>query len=79
MPEIFPKHYWLFHSLWHVLLAAGYYELYALIEFDSNTVHRKAKRQKHAKQQPAPAVAEAKSATQLERSLPSTVGSSCYA
>lgn len=74
MPEIFPKHYWLFHSLWHVLLAAGYYELYALIEFDSNTVHRKAQQQKHAraKQHTAPAVAEADSASQVERSLLST-------
>ncbi|KAL0045052.1 hypothetical protein WJX82_006549 [Trebouxia sp. C0006] len=49
MPEIFPKHYWLFHSLWHVLLAAGYYELYALIEFDSNTVYKKAQRHKHVR------------------------------
>lgn len=46
MPEIFPKHYWLFHSLWHVLLAAGYYELYALIELDSNTVYKRAQQYK---------------------------------
>ena len=51
MPEIFPKHYWLFHSLWHVLLAAGYYELYALIELDSNTLHKKAKKHSRTKQQ----------------------------
>ena len=36
MPEVFPRHYWLFHSIWHVCLAAGYYELYALIEQDSH-------------------------------------------
>lgn len=47
MPEIFPKLYWLFHSLWHVLLAAGYYELYALIELDSNTVYKRAQQHKH--------------------------------
>ena len=37
MPEFFPKHYWLFHSLWHVCLAAGYYELYSLIECENSS------------------------------------------
>ncbi|CAL8465576.1 g5112 [Coccomyxa elongata] len=32
MPELFPRHYWLFHSLWHAFLGAGYYELYAMLE-----------------------------------------------
>ena len=61
MPDIFPNHYWFFHSLWHLALAGGYYELYALIEYDSNTVYRRAKRQKYvrAKQQTARAVEQA--------------------
>ena len=46
MPEIFPRHYWLFHSIWHVCLAAGYYELYALIEQDS----QKGQTVRHAEQ-----------------------------
>lgn len=35
MPELFPRHYWLFHSLWHAFLGAGYYELYAMLEHQS--------------------------------------------
>ena len=23
MPSVLPRHYWMFHSIWHVLLAAG--------------------------------------------------------
>ena len=23
MPAVFPSYYWVFHSVWHVLLAAG--------------------------------------------------------
>ena len=61
MPEIFPRYYWLFHSLWHVLLAAGYYELYALIELDGDTVYSKPQRQRHvrAPQHTAKAVQQA--------------------
>lgn len=58
MPEIFPNHYWLFHSLWHVFLAAGYYELYALIEQDRLTAQKTPAKQesrnhaaRHAKRQ----------------------------
>ena len=49
MPELFPRHYWLFHSLWHVLLAAGYYELYALIEAESLAAYKEARRHKHVR------------------------------
>ena len=28
IPEVYPQLYWLFHSLWHVFLAAAYYSLY---------------------------------------------------
>lgn len=52
MPELFPRQYWLFHSLWHCFLAAGYYELYALIEQDSLSMQKKRaaqqKSRKHA-------------------------------
>ncbi len=73
MPEIFPKHYWLFHSLWHVLLAAGYYELYALIEFDSNTVYKKAQQHKRlrAKQQTGPSLKQGVTVSEVD-----TLGSS---
>lgn len=27
LPELLPRHYWLFHSLWHCCLAAGHYQL----------------------------------------------------
>lgn len=78
MPEIFPKHYWLFHSLWHVLLAAGYYELYSLIEFDSNTVYKKTRRQHvRAKQRTAKAVEQAINATDADANLPSKVCCHC--
>lgn len=56
MPEVFPRHYWLFHSLWHVLLAAGYYQLYALIEAESLAAYKEARRHRHVrakKQAPA--------------------------
>lgn len=68
MPELFPRHYWLFHSLWHVLLAAGYYQLYALIEAESLAAYKEARRQKRVKgkrqnqakqTRPHPSVAEA--------------------
>ena len=62
MPELFPNHYWFFHSLWHLALAGGYYELYALIEYDTNTVYKKARRHRQhvrAKQQTARAVEQA--------------------
>ena len=49
MPELFPRHYWLFHSLWHVLLAAGYYQLYALLEADSLAAYKEARRHKHVR------------------------------
>lgn len=49
MPELFPRHYWLFHSLWHVLLAAGYYQLYALIEAESLAAYKEARRQKRVR------------------------------
>ena len=49
MPELFPRYYWLFHSLWHVLLAAGYYQLYALIEAESLAAYKEARRQKHVR------------------------------
>ena len=49
MPELFPRHYWLFHSLWHVLLAAGYYQLYALIEAESLAAYKEARRHKHVR------------------------------
>ena len=49
MPELFPRHYWLFHSLWHVLLAAGYYQLYALIETESLAAYKEARRHKHVR------------------------------
>ncbi|KAL0019556.1 hypothetical protein WJX79_000427 [Trebouxia sp. C0005] len=73
MPEIFPKHYWLFHSLWHVLLAAGYYELYALIEFDSNTVYKKAQRHKHlrSKQQDGPSLGQGMTVSEADEFGPS--------
>lgn len=29
LPEIFPRLYWLSHSLWHCLIGAGYYILYS--------------------------------------------------
>ena len=41
MPERFPRHYWLFHSLWHVFLSVGYYELYRMIE-EETTVRQPA-------------------------------------
>lgn len=28
LPEVFTGSYWLFHSLWHVMMAMGYHELY---------------------------------------------------
>lgn len=49
MPELFPRHYWLFHSLWHVLLAAGYYQLYALIEAESLAAYKEARRHKQSR------------------------------
>ena len=57
MPEVFPRHYWLFHSIWHCCLAAGYYELYALIEEDSIKGHKGGRQgvkqfTRHAKKQP---------------------------
>jgi len=77
MPEIFPKHYWLFHSLWHVLLAAGYYELYALIEFDSNTVYKKALQHKHvrAKQQTGQLLKQGVTVFEADKIGPSQVSS----
>lgn len=77
MPEIFPKHYWLFHSLWHVLLAAGYYELYVLIEFDSNTVYKKAQRHKHlrSKQQNGPSLGQGMTVSEADEFGPSQVSS----
>ena len=36
MPERFPRHYWLFHSIWHVFLSVGYYELYRMIEEETS-------------------------------------------
>ncbi len=77
MPEIFPKHYWLFHSLWHVLLAAGYYELYALIEFDSNTVYKKAQRHKHvrAKKQTGQLLKQGVTVSEADKLGPSQVSS----
>lgn len=36
MPQRMPHQYWLWHSLWHLLLGVGYYELYAqLMELGS--------------------------------------------
>lgn len=77
MPEIFPKHYWLFHSLWHVLLAAGYYELYALIEFDSNTVYKKAQRHKHVrvKKQTGQSLKQGVTVSEVDKLGPSQVPS----
>ena len=40
MPDKFPNHYWLFHSVGHTLLAAGYYILYMLIEHEVNTIYK---------------------------------------
>lgn len=75
MPEIFPKHYWLFHSLWHVLLAAGYYELYALIEFDSNTVYKKAQQHTRlrAKKQTGHSLKQGTTVSEAEKLEPSQV------
>lgn len=28
LPELVPQLYWLFHSLWHVFMAAGVFEVY---------------------------------------------------
>ena len=77
MPEIFPKHYWLFHSLWHVLLAAGYYELYALIEFDSNTVYKKAQQHKRlrAKKQTGQPLKQGVIVSEVDKLGPSQVSS----
>ena len=79
MPEIFPKHYWLFHSLWHVLLAAGYYELYALIEFDSNTVYKRAQRHKRlrAKKQTGPLLKQRVTVSETDKIVPSEVYLRC--
>lgn len=32
MPELFPRQYWLFHSIWHCLMAEGYVQLYTQLE-----------------------------------------------
>ncbi|KAK9805472.1 hypothetical protein WJX72_000199 [[Myrmecia] bisecta] len=32
MPELYPCQYWFYHSLWHVLLGLGYFELYCMLE-----------------------------------------------
>jgi hypothetical protein len=37
LPEKFPSLYWLFHSLWHLCVAAAFYELYMCLEGE---VHR---------------------------------------
>jgi len=80
MPEIFPKHYWLFHSLWHVLLAAGYYELYALIEFDSNTVYKKAQQHKRlrAKKQTGQPLKQGVIVSEVDKLGPSQVSSALF-
>lgn len=31
-PQLQPESYWLWHSLWHVFMGVGYYELYVQIE-----------------------------------------------
>lgn len=28
LPELVPEMYWLFHSLWHIFMAAGIFEVY---------------------------------------------------
>lgn len=32
LPELLPRHYWLFHTLWHIFLARGYQLLYQQLE-----------------------------------------------
>ncbi|PRW44398.1 derlin-3 isoform X1 [Chlorella sorokiniana] len=32
LPELFPSHYWFFHSLWHVFLAEAFHLLYLQLE-----------------------------------------------
>lgn len=37
-----PDHYWLWHSLWHVFMGLGYYELYSELTSDKQEQHKAA-------------------------------------
>ncbi|GAB4814400.1 hypothetical protein N2152v2_001446 [Parachlorella kessleri] len=42
LPEIFVGSYWLFHSLWHLMIAIAYYELYQQLEQQEAAAEAKA-------------------------------------